>query len=590
MIAHGLDEYMNSPEMKAFLNKPIAMALSTIGEELQIELEREDLVWPTGMVGLAMFKAEDGEAGADAENDEAAAPSERVLFVADFGTNFEQANEIWGRVWDSMDRLEGVTLEEREAIGRTLYSIAPPPVDPAERLAEFEKEFGEDWWEDEEGQDVTEEEKIQNLRDWGYLEPEFPSLFVAVDGTTFFVSNREAALEDVFHGLDGEDRDTFAEHDLVEPALAVVGGRGEIYGVAIVPEIDIDALQENIDDTFGMFLPPVGPFVNALGLPSLKAASLSFRAGEAGGDILGETNVGLLMPEGRAGMFNLLEVADDKPKPPPWAGPNVASFTWININYPALIPIVREVVVSVATAMEQPEQIEVFDQFAAAYLQPIAEIVGPATYFAQWPREEGAIEAAPAGEDAEAALGEALLPPTLFAISCSDETVVQNVLAQIPGLQGMIVARDFLGSRIYEPAQGMGGPALGLGKGHVLIGGVQEVEAALRAEPGGETLGDNPGYVRAAGTLPDELALVYYVAAEPYYENMVRTLREGLGSVFKDAEEFGDDSSDNPAAWFDPETVPDAEFFLRYVGDMIGGLEVRDDGLVLQMRQLTPQQ
>jgi len=566
-------ELWETSEIQAFIEKPFQMTLDQFNEDLNLELERDELPFPTGMFGFAIFPGQPDEEQADEEYPEP--PDMHYLAACDFG---DKAPTVVMLLMDTViDRLadEEIEVEIDEFEGRLINSAIAPEPDRDAMIEELKEDMGDNW----------DDGYLEYYDDIGYFDQKAPDVHFVLDDTTLFLCTDRTTIEDILLGIDGEPRETIASNETFEGTMTQVGGRGDFYAAFLLPD------KEELLDPFGpfgtvsMMLPASEDILESLGLLNVRAlgASLSFDKGSA----MVEAKAGLYMPGGAHGLFNLFTESRAGLTAPDWLDPEVQSLTQINFDFKGLVPLIRKTI----DAMPEEEReyaSQAFETSVAGLLETVCDVIGPQIHIITWQGDTSTLLPN---------------PKILLAIECNDELIVDNTIVAW-GTNFGLVPRDFLGYRIFEMQSDFIPTGIGIGKERVYIGLVDIIEQVFRADADSLKLAEEDHFNNAATNLPNEAVLYSFTSIRPYIETWITALYAPFDEEAKaarieemrqwyvememeemfDPENFEQEEPD----WYDPETIPDKDLILRFIGDILGHIRTAEDGFIYKTQLLEP--
>lgn len=520
--ASGLEGLWNEPSVREFLNKLFDEDFKEFKEALDaIDAKPEDLVQPTGGVGAAIFDAPGAEGGATVN----------LVAAADFGDRADAAQELLDKAIDAAvddRRLEIKEDRYGEAKVLTLTLLEPEDVGP--------------------GDDADDE--------FDFEEPEtgffagHTEMFLARLGGAFVASTNLAALENALDSLSGDDIDALADAPAYADTLAQHGGGSLACAGLMLPPL-LASMAENMAES-GV-LPPdadMNAVLRVLGLGDVQSISLGLSPGL--GEVAACQTAGVLATQKR-GLVALFDFPDAPLSPPTFVGPDSASFTRFSVNFPRLLPLVREVVGTLPRQTRGfiEQQVEALSQLAG----PVLESMGPEVYIAT-------SFTMPFSETSER---------QVVAVPVRDGALVGNLLEPL----GVWDSTDFQGHTIWRPTQeGMGVPSIGVGFGHLFLGPAPGVEALMRnaANPGGPRLADEPRFQRAARALNSDAPIFAYAETEPSLRYLSWQVQNAPGEV-----------EATPFSPLDPlgalkGKLPPVEVLIKHLGDTVWSLRSTPDG------------
>ena len=542
-----------SDEISEMLHDPLADLHDEFGEVLdELGLDEDDLSWPQGPVGLAIYPGspDDPESGPG------------YLVMADYGVKSMRMNRILEALLDKARDEHDIEISEHDILGRKVYSI---------NLAELAGE----------GLDLDAAEEFQEMGMPAMMDPDqlmdwFSVAHIVRDGRRFMVSSNLNVLRDALELVDEDGRSGLTDRADFQGAM---GQLGETDGYTLVLFRDMAALMPGDPMVMmaQMFFKQIVGDIQALGF--------GLRVGD--GDVMIEETVTVYMPNGKSGLTTLMSHETPQGRAPAFVGPGCMVYARFNFQFDGVMDFLRG--------------LGAMNPMIGAQLNPMLEQYGPT------------IEKVCAALGPEVHSTVRITRPmtldslkTLYAIESSRPGDVEAVLAEYAAGMGM-AARDFLGHRIYSMqfnpmAMGMGdgmggeGFSVGFGGGYVMIGNTSAVEDGLRASARADMPGlvDDPGYRRAVRALSAPrsvgwgvMSVVDYV---DYFMNLSTMLNEQELEQIKEWDpEYARQLEQEFAAEPDmPWENFDVRILDRYMGPISWEIRSRDDGFVVRYRVLAP--
>jgi len=567
----SLWELWETTEIQEFVELPIKTMLEDINEEFDLDLERDEFPFPTGIFGMAIFPV---KADSDDEEEYSQIGDMNYLFAFDFG---DKAPTVIMTLMDTLiERMaeDDVEIEIDEFEGRLINSIIAPEPDKEAMIEELKEMMGDDW----------DDMYLGYYENSGYFDSKMPDFHFVLDDTTLLVCTDLTTIEDVLLGIDGEPRETIEANETFQQALAQVGGRGDVYAVGLLPEPDV---LEEIDPTgmVSMMLYESEEILEALGINNIKAVGMNFSFDE--GSAMVDVEMGLYMPKGSIGLFDLFTESRSGFNAPDWLDPEAQSLTQINFNFKGVVPLIRDIIDSLPED-EREDASGVFETTAAGIMTPLFEVLGPQIHIMTWPSDNTSFPP---------------VPEILASIDCQDAQVVSNTIVTWAAPLG-IVPRDFLGYRIFSDEGGYVPIAIGVGKERVFIGTTDLIEQVLRADADTLSLAHEPHFKNAADNLPNNALFYNFISVRPTVESWIELLHAPFDDELKAArieemrqwyeemdmaDSFDDEMYDvEEPDWYDPDLIPDKDLILRYIGDFLGHVHKMDDGFIYNTQLLEP--
>jgi hypothetical protein len=516
-------------------------------------IEKEDIVYPTGAIGMAMFMTEPLDTVAERIATLEGEMHVGTLAMADFGENADKFDALLEKFYDNQAEKFGSEIKQTSHGDLTITSMIPKAEDDADE-DEVEVEEGE--W-DAPGTDlVMPFDNDENEA----------SFHLVRTGTTYIFSDSIETLHEAIDRALDPTRPSVAEESSYVRSL---GQHPEdlagsvvfsVHPVVRLMAASMTAEQRAFDET----APDMSVILDAMGLMGVETASFGVRLDTP--DAMMETTIGVLAPE-KKGVLSMFQSGTPSFNPPSFVPSNASSVWQLVIDFKQI----PQVVASVIESFPEP----VRGQASAGYgqaqpiVQSVIDALGSDIYMAQ-------TIAQPLGPKSQR---------TLVGIRITDALVFSNLAttyAPMAGLEG----REFQGAQVFE--QKDAGIAVGLGAEWLFVGTTSEVEDALRraGAPGDDLLGEQERFKAAASELEGD-------AVMSSYADMDQTVRYLLWSVAHAADiadaqmaAFGMDEEArremreameaDQADWI--RMLPSAEVILEHIGDTVGELRPSDDG------------
>ena len=545
----SLGDAWRDKSVRAFLEHISKEPLQALGDHLKtIDADLEDLVWPTGRLGLALYMPEgDGEAQPDAP-----VADPHMLVVGEFGDQAGKARDLMARFLDKALDEKRVEVTEDKYQGVDISVIKPVSAEKPD--GEGNEEGGEeDLFEPEPGMAEQIAEGLRNP----------PDVYQAWIDTTLVVASDMEGLEAAIDASGGRAVEAVESSEAFRRSLAQLGGEPAAYAVFLTEPLAEDFKRSLAQSAPVPFDPT--PVFDMFGISAVEAVGVSVRGVDTP-DALAEFGIGVLARE-KKGLLALFATPLGGFEPPAFVGPDASSIMSMTFKFDGLLDTLRTGVD--ALPAEQREQ-------AAAQIEQVAGMVGPALaqlgprlhVFSSYQRP--------------------LTPESqrnVFAIEVRDELPVSNTLLMLSQFVQM-EPRDFEGHTIYS---GDAAPiAAGLGFGHVFFGSVQAVENAMRAagNPEGPRLGREEAFRRAATAVPHNAVLASFADLKQDLQWMYYTLQnfdqiqaaalEGLELPQEQKDEILASLREERPDWVDH--LPPLEVVTRALGPMVYEIHATADG------------
>lgn len=551
-----LKSLWNATEMQAFVKELTSDLVENYEEMLtDLGLEREDIVYPTGAVGMAVFMTspfdEIERQIATTEGEIAAG----AVIVADFGENADKFQKLLETEYDRLAERIGAEIRETAHGNATITSVIPPAeMDDDDDEDDFEEEF-EDF--DMPGVDL----KMPFGSGGRHLEIHI----VRLDGTYMFSDTLDGLKDAIDRAADPTRifisnsplfASSYAQHpaDLSAMAIFRVGKALELVAA------NMTATSRLHDET----APDMGQIFRTLGLLGIETVSAGMRFDTADGMV--ETTMGVLAPE-KSGLLAMFSRGTPRFQTPAFVPSDAAAATSFVIDISSVPALAREVI-SHFPEPSRTQASQVLTQ-AEPTVRAVVDALGNEIYAAQSYEQPFS----PTSEQ------------MVFGIRVTDQLVLGNLITTF-GPQGGFEARDFQGFQLFEQKQM--GTAVGLSSEWLFIGATPAVEDSLRrsANPGDDLLSEQPGFKAAAAPLEGGAVMTQYQDSE-------RTIRYLLWRL-QHAGEIADYTFDRLG--FDEEfkaqmraareaqeedwvrLLPPADLFVEHIGDVISEIRPTPDG------------
>ena len=465
-----------SDEMQQLM-KDALEELSTGMQEMFEELDIDDgeLLPPTGAAGFAMFLTMDEDMGV----------SKPAMFAfADYGENAEKTAEIIAAMINKAREERQAEIDEQELLGKTVYSIT----------------FKKDEPEDDDAAPAGEGMEEMPFEEFEEAPSpfDFETMHYVRSGNVFLVATKLDALSDAMEVVDGGESPGAGEHEEFKTAMAQIGTT-EFYSVVLTGGIGRMMQSDPNMMMVNMMLPMLEPVFGRI-----ASASVGVNFGTPG--VIMDQKFAVAMPDGKKGLWKLVNDPEPRGKVPSFAAADAISFTRVNIQFSGLMELVRTVVRT--NPMLQQE----VDPFMVEYgpkLESMFGALGNKLYSVSSLKR-------PIGLTSRS---------SVVAIECKDQAAFENVIQEFAPEMGF-EPRDFLGHRIYTgegPGMMMEGMppemddaespkiSIGIGGGFVVLGENSAVENILRTvgQAGNGALAEEELFARAVAALPDQPSVAW---------------------------------------------------------------------------------
>ena len=331
---------------------------------------------------------------------------------------------------------------------------------------------------------------------------------------------------------------------------------GEFKATILLTEQLRGFLRDSSLGGMGFFLPiPMdqddGALLEALGLAQFQGATLNIDLSADGGAI--ESDLALVASE-LTGLFGLLELEAGGFSPPAFISEDATNVGVMTVKFSEFFDVIDDAVNTFP--IEEREQIQAAVMQGKGIAQPILDTLGPKVWVTS--SYDSVIRSM---NEPGAAFG-----GQLIAVECNNFVPLTNTLNMF-GPQIGLEPRDFNGNQIFSSPQG--GPVIGIGAGHVLVGSTQDVEDALRlAAAGGGGIAESESFTRITNGAPRDGSV--YV-----FQNF-----QGWTKVAEANEEFGMGGLD-PTSPLGPEINKLVE---KYIQGMSAFMKATDRGFIQRTR------
>ena len=546
-----------SDEISQMLHEPLEDMHEEFDDVLEeLDLDQDDVSWPQGPVGLAIFPG--------SPNDPDSGPG--YLAMADWGVKSMRMNRIFEALLDQARDEHDIEIPEQDILGRTVYSI---------NLAELADEGL-----DLDAIDDFDQMGMPLMLDPGQMMDWFSVAHVVRDGRRFMASSDLNVLRDALELVDEDGRSGLTDRDDFQGAKRQLG-ETDAYTLVLIR--DLAGLMPG-DPTVmmaQMFFKQIVGDIQGLGF--------GVRIGD--GDVMIQETMTVYMPDGKTGLTTLLSHETPQGKAPSFVGPDCLTYSRLNFQFDGVMDFLRG--------------LGAMNPMIGAQLNPMLDQYGPT------------IEKVCAALGPEVHSTVKITRPltldslkTLYAIQSSRPGDIEAVLAEYAAGMGM-QARDFLGHRIYSMdfnpmAMGMGGGmgggmdgegfSVGFGGGYVMIGNTSVVEDGLRASARADMPGlvEDPGYRRAVQALSAPRSVGWGVMSIldylDYFKNLATMVTEQhIDQIREWDPEYARQMEQELAAEPDmPWENFDVRMLERYLGPISWEIRSLDDGFVVRYMVLAP--
>lgn len=511
---------------------------------------KEDLVYPTGAIGMAMFMTEPLETIAERIGTLEGEMRVGTIVMADFGADADKFGALLEKLYDNASEKSGAEIKQTAHGDLTITSVIPA----AEPEDEGEEDDAEDF--DMPGTDLI----------MPFDEENEVSFHIVRMGTTYMMADTIEALHESIDRAADPTRPSIAEESTYVRSL---GQHPEDLAASVVFSVQpmvrlaaagLTAEQRASDET----APDMSVILDAVGVMGVETASFGVRLDTP--DAMMETSIGVLAPE-KKGLLAMFQSGAPSFNPPSFVPSNASSVWQLVIDFKQI----PQVVASVIESFPEP----VRGQASAGYgqaqpiVQSVIDALGSDIYVAQTITQ-------PLGPQSQR---------TLVGVRITDALVFGNLAttyAPMAGLEG----REFQGAQIFE--EGTVGIAVGLGAEWLFVGTTAEVEDALRraGAPGDDLLGEQARFKAAAAELQGDAVMSSYADMDQIVRYLLWSATHAADIADAQMAAFGMDEEARremreameaeQADWI--RLLPSADVILEHIGDTVGELRPSDDG------------
>lgn len=528
-----------------------AQNMTKMYEDLGVE--EGTLVHPKGPAGIALYTVTD---------EQTLMPKLAALLYADFADNADKfgtfLDALIAKAADEWD----TEFDVEDLLGREVHVIQKP---------EAPEEPGGD--DDMDQQDMGMGNPF--MPDPEKLMKQFDRLYVLRDGTRFLAASDPESLRTALEVIDGENEPVLGDREDFQAAHRQLGPC-DSYGLLLAR--DFASAVDSLDES-GMVRMMIAPSMPAL-IGKIGAIGLGYQPDSPNAML--EQRFTLYMPEGKAGIFKLLDISAPRQALPAFAGPDTISYAAVNFDFDGVLDFVRGVIQSnPMLTMQLAEQMPAIEDGIRQFCDPLGKHVQTLRTMRR-----------PLAADSVG---------MVFAIECNDQVAFEKFIADKGAAMGM-EPRDFLGHRIYtmsDGAMGMmtGGAdvsfSLGLGGGQLFLGTTPGVEQALRTvgQDNQASLADDGEFHRAVGALGDDAMVGWgYTDVIDSMEATAFAERQQMEQTLKQMEEFDPEMAAEMKADMEEQKSfldkLDLDLLRRYLGPAVWKIRATDDGYVMSYYML----
>ncbi len=552
----GLSGIWDEPKVQELLDKAGDEFHEDLDEALsRIGADREDLQPPTGSVGIAVYGAMDEELGT---------MQPAFMLYGDWGEHAGRIDDLISAILDEGEREDALRWEESDLLGRTVRTIEWVDDDPDE-VDEFDH-FGEDF-----GQGPM----ADPFDDLG-------ELHLVRDGDRFLLGSDIESLGDALERIDGRLGQNVGQRDDFQ-AVRNQLGESDAYFMFLTRDVQRMIAGNQDMMMLNMMIPMLEPVFGTVG-------GIGAAARVRDDETMIESSLSAYLPEGKKGLFSLIDAGGPREDVPAFAGLDTAGYWVTHFNFDRVVGVLDTVIQSNPMLAMEGEQM-------MAQIRPVLEEItaslGPKIHGVTAIREP--IEADSAW--------------SVVAIEAHDEQRFENALAEFAPQFGL-EPRDFLGYQIYEippemmggmgggPGMGAPGPqdgvSVGIGSGFVFVGESTPVENTLRTvgDRDGEGIDGEPGFQRAVSVLGEDdlLAWGYDDIVKQWEHSVVHgeaQFGEMIDNIAEDEPGLADEMRELDSELDDFQELL-SELLPKYFGPMVWSWRSIDDGFVGKFHYLQP--
>jgi len=551
-------ELWQSEQIQALVAEPLETCSEELDQALQeLGLDADALAMPQGPVGFALFPPP--------PNKPEAGPG--FMMMADFGAHSFKINRIVDALIKNAEADHDVEFDERDVLGRTVYSLDLSALELDNALELEEPDFGP-------------MSPLPPMPDPEDMLTAFDKLHYVRDGRRFMISSSFGALRDALEVIDEDGQTRLAEHPDFRAARAQLGPV-DAYGVLLIGN-----LGRMVGGADPMFMMVQQMFTSLVG----DIRALSFGVRLDGTTAMVEETFAVYMPDGTSGLTALLDTGTPRRAVPSFVGPDAVAYSRVNFEFAGVPGFLR--MIGQTNPMLGPQ----IDQFLfdhGARIEKVCGNLGPEVHSVMTltrPINLSSLK-------------------TLYAIRSSQPDQVEAVLAEYAPMMGF-QPRDFVGNRIYSldfdpfmaaagmmPMEGEGF-SIGFGGGYVMLGTTSMVEDGLRADGGAQlpTLTDDPAHERAIAALSETRVVAWGVVDivdyVEFFTDVAELTQQQLIEQMKQWDpEYADEmqrelDAQEPMPWDDL----DPKLLRQYIGPLSWLVQAREDGFVGKYLLLEPAQ
>lgn len=553
-------------EMRSFMEAWMDEGPDSIFSMLEeMGIEKDDLVYPTGHVGMALFFEESLESVEAKLVGLEEGVQLHMVVMADFGERADDFQTLIDRVFDHASDKMNAEIRQTPYGDATIISMIPPQ-EPEAPEAEDDDEDEFDW-------DYEEPASIIAPFD---SDTGAPAMHVVRMDGTFMLGSSIDALQGAIDRAADPARPSVGEADLFRRSAAQHPGdaQGMVYvrsGDAIrLMAKRMTASTRQWDES----TPDLEPIFGIVGLLSPLTTSMAFRFDTAESSL--ESTIGVIAPE-KAGIWTMVSRGASLGKLPAFVGADSTSVASAVVDFKK-IPELAQRVVGVLPD-EAREQASMVLTQAMPTVQSVVDALGSEICVVQH-------VTSPYGIDSQ---------KIVMGVRLADAVILQNLLTAFGGNIGLEAA-EFQGAQLF--VMGEAGMAVGVTPEWLYVGSRPEVEDSVRraSNPGQDSLNEEDAYKAAAKLLRDDSVLVQYQKSEPAirYAHWMALNADKLAEAQWDALGFDEElkaqiresQAQMRPEWMDK--LPPADVFVEHIGDSVFELRSTPDGYRGRVMLLKP--
>lgn len=560
----GLRKIWDDPKVQSFIKTHAKEAMDEMVKGLEESgIKADELEAPSGPVGAAFWLVWD---------DKEKKVKDQLVAIGDWG---DKADATHKQIEEAIDK-----GEEKKTIKVTLDEYAGTKIWVLEPIAQPKPAKPER----PEGDDAEAEDMGDDMMDEGSNEPPKPAfekLVYARSGNNLLAAADVQTMESALERLGGKDGPSVGDSDefagvirqLEKPQAYAVFISAPLVTLLDKLTLESKAGTPGVDESLSAEPGPL-TVLSATGLSGVKGAGVGVKFDTESGMM--EQSYAVLCPD-KKGLLTLFSAPDQKFTAPNFVSADAASVSLFQFKFADVLSTVTE------SARTLPPDIG--DQFvqnvqqAQLMIGPILANLGPQIWLINGYTKP---YSATSGQ-------------VLGAIATKDAAQFNTALTNLQGMLP-IQSRDFQGNQIWSlgtgmPIPGVGEISIGVGFGHVFIGGTSNVENAMRQAGNNDAAGlskekrfaDGVAMLKASGLAfgwSDTRQLLEY--ADWQMKNIDKVTEAQLGAAFgddPDAEQYKkemiEEAKKNQPAW--ARELP-TDVVARELGDTVWDFHATAEG------------